>query len=203
MAARLNANPLCPKELWSMNEWDAETAEWYAKKYGDYATNLLGVKDLNLASDSTVVDIGCGTGCALRHASNQVTSGTLIGIDRVPRMVEIAREQTANHIAFDRIMFFEGSAEDLPVKDASVDFVFAFDSFDHWDDQAQGLKETRRILKSSGRLIVVKDGSLGNGSKAKKALKLALDKAGFEVVDENDIEEGDVKCTRWICSVKN
>lgn len=186
-----------------MASWDAETAEWYARKYGDYATNKIGVNALNLAVDSTVVDIGCGTGSALRYASNQVTKGTLIGIDPVPRMLEIAREQTASHAACERITFYEGSAEKVPVEDSSADFVFAFDSFDHWHDHAQGLKEVRRILKSTGQFVVVKDGGLPNGSAAKSVFTESIQKAGFKIKVEQNIEDGDVKCTRWLCVLEN
>ena len=186
-----------------MSKWDTKTAEWYAEKYGNYATNKLGVSALKLAEDSTVVDIGCGTGCALRHASEQVTNGSLIGIDPVPRMVEIAKEQTINHAASDRIAFYEGSAEELPVKEGIADFIFAFDSFDHWHDQDQGLKEVRRILKSNGKFIVVKDGGLPHGTEATKAFRRALNLAGFEITKEENLEEGDVKCTLWVCMAKN
>jgi len=75
-----------------MNEWDAETAEWYAANYGDYATNRLAVEALDLEPDSLVVDVGCGTGSALRHASSTITQGSLIGVDPVPRMIELAQE---------------------------------------------------------------------------------------------------------------
>lgn len=186
-----------------MGSWDNETAEWYAKNYGDYATNIIGVKELNLLTDSIIVDIGCGTGSALRYASNRVTHGSLIGIDPLSRMIEIAKEQTANHDAHDRIMFYEGSAENLPVKDNSSDFVFAFDSFDHWDDHAQGLKEVRRVLKPNGQFIVVKDGGLPDGSEAKKAFKDAMRQGGFTIEEEKDFKESDVKCTRWICRLEN
>ena len=186
-----------------MSKWDAKTAEWYAEKYGNYATNRLGVSALKLAEASTVVDIGCGTGCALRHASEQVTKGSLIGVDPVPRMVEIAQEQTINHAGADRILFYEGSAEALPVKDNVADFVFAFDSFDHWHDQNQGLKEVRRILKFSGKFVVVKDGGLPQGCEAKDAFIRALNLAGFESVKEENLEEDDVSCTLWICLAKN
>lgn len=186
-----------------MSKWDTETAEWYAEKYGEYATNKLGVGALTLEADSTVVDIGCGTGCALRHASEQVTSGTLVGIDPIPRMIEIAREQTALHSAVDRIIYYEGNAENLPIEDVSADVVLAFDSYDHWQDQPKGLKEVRRVLKSNGRFVVVKDGGLPNGADAKKEFMAGIEDAGFKVVKEKNIEEGDVAFTQWICVVES
>ena len=183
-----------------MSEWDTETSEWYAKEYGEYATNRFGVEALELAADSRIVDIGCGTGSALRHAAKQVTNGTLIGIDPVPRMVEIAQEQTVSHPAAERIKFIEGSAESLPIDDASADFVFAFDSFDHWQDQSQGLKEARRVLDSDGRLVVVKDGELPNGTEARQAFVEVLVSEGFRVIREQTIEGEDVSFTMWICA---
>ncbi|NJK31276.1 MAG: class I SAM-dependent methyltransferase [Deltaproteobacteria bacterium] len=83
-----------------MSEWTAETAEWYAKKYGEYPTNRLTVEHLELAPDAVVLDVGCGTAAALRHAATKVTTGSLIGVDPVPRMVEIAKERLASHPCF-------------------------------------------------------------------------------------------------------
>lgn len=183
-----------------MSKWDSETAEWYAKKYGEYATNRLGVEALNLPVDATIVDIGCGTGCALRHAAKQVTQGRLIGIDPVPRMVEIAREQTASHAASERIVFYEGAAESLPVKDNLADFVFAFDSFDHWQNPLQGLAEVRRILNANGRFVVVKDGGLPDGTQAQQTFAEMLTRAGFVVSEERAIDEDDVSFMMWICA---
>ena len=182
-----------------MSKWDTKTAEWYAEKYGEYATNRLGIEALKLEADCIVVDIGCGTGSALRHASKQVTNGYLIGIDPIPRMVEIAQEQTAKHSAVDRIVYYEGSAKNLPIEDFSADVVLAFDSYDHWQDQPKGLKEVCRVLKPNGRFVVVKDGGLPNGTDAKEEFLNGLINAGFKVIKEQNIEEGDVTFTQWEC----
>lgn len=184
-----------------MNDWDTETAEWYAEKYGEYPTNRLAVEALHLAADSTIVDVGCGTGSALRHAADQVTNGTLIGVDPVPRMLEIARDRTASHPASTRIAFHQGAAEDLPIEDAVADFVFAFDSFDHWKDKLRGLSEIRRVLHSSGHLVIVKDGGVPGGTKARQAFFDALARAGFTVIRERQIEMTDVSFTMWECSI--
>lgn len=182
-----------------MSEWTAETAEWYANQYGEYATNSLGVDELSLPADAVVVDIGCGTGSALRHASLQVTHGKLIGIDPVPRMVEIAKEKRATHPAAARIDFRVGGAEALPVDDNLADFVLAFDSFDHWLDKVQGLSEVRRVLKQDGQFIVVKDGGLPDGSNAQSEFVKALGQSGFEIRAEKHIAQDELSFKMWVC----
>ncbi len=182
-----------------MSHWDTETAEWYAKKYGEYATNQLGIEALILEADTTVVDICCGTGSALRHASQQVTRGALIGIDPVPRMVQIAVEQTASHPLVDRFSYCEGGAESLPVEGGIADIVLAFDSYDYWQDQPRGLHEVLRVLQPGGRFVVVKDGGLPNATGVKKAFLGGLADAGFRVVEENNIKKNDISFTQWVC----
>jgi ubiquinone/menaquinone biosynthesis C-methylase UbiE len=184
-----------------MTEWNTETAEWYALHYGEYATNRLAVEALELHHDSVIVDVGCGTGSALRHAASAVTDGTLIGVDPVARMIEIAREETENHPAAPRIEFRQGSAEDLPISDAAADLVFAFDSFDHWQDKLCGLGEIRRILRPKGRLVVVKDSDLPGAAEARRGLTDALKVSGFIVVEVKEINGEDVNFTMWICMV--
>tara|TARA_R110002073_G_C9460599_1_gene578708 strand:+ start:146 stop:694 length:549 start_codon:yes stop_codon:yes gene_type:complete len=176
-----------------MSKWDAETAQWYADNYGEYETNKLGIHALTLPSTATVIDIGCGTGCALRHAAKQVTHGSLIGIDPVPRMVEIAQERTeAAHI-----LYMVGSAENIPVETAIADIVLAFDSFDHWQDQKQGLEEVKRIVKPNGQLVVIKDGGVPDGDKSRQIFVDILEKSGFNLIKERAIKDDDISFTMW------
>jgi len=180
-----------------MTEWNSETAEWYAENYGEYPTNRLAVDELDLPADASVVDIGCGTGSALRHAATRVTEGSLIGIDPVPRMIEIAKERTFGHTDSARIEFRLGSAEKVPVEDDSADFVFAFDSIDHWQDVHQGFSEIRRVLGPGGTLVVVKDGAVPGAARARRQLVDTLKRAGFEVVEQRELSAEGVYFTLW------
>jgi len=184
-----------------MSEWNAETAEWYAAKYGEYATNRLAADATEVSSDAVVVDVGCGTGSALRRLAPRVPHGTLLGLDPVPRMLEIARDRAAEDPNGHRIEFREAPAENLPLEDDSADVIFAFDSIDHWLDKAAGLQEIRRVLRPEGRLVVVKDGGLPGGAKAKREFLVELDRAGLSVMQERDLAEDDVTCTMWVCGV--
>ena len=184
-----------------MSVWNAESAEWYARNYGEHATNRLAVQALDLAPCSVIVDVGCGTGSALRHAAARVTNGTFIGIDPVPRMLEIARDLAASDPSGARIEFLEGSAEALPVEADVADLVFAFDSFDHWQDKKRGLAEVRRTLQPGGCLVVVKDGAIPGGSRARKVFRDALALAGFTESSRQNIAADGVSFTLWICKV--
>jgi len=184
-----------------MYEWNDATAERYARKYGDCATNRLPVEAIQLPSDATVVDIGCGTGATLRRAADFVTKGVLIGIDPVSRMLEIAREQTAAHPAQDRIEFRRGSVENLPVNDDFADFVFAFDSFDFWGDKERGLDEVRRILRLEGRFVVVKDSDMPDAADSGLAFVEKLNRLGFTLLSEQFIEAEGVYFTMWVSAI--
>ena len=184
-----------------MSDWNAETAEWYAAKYGEYATNRLAADATEVSPDTVVVDVGCGTGSALRRIAPRVPDGTLIGLDPIPRMLEIARERASEDPNGHRIEFREAPAERLPLADDSADLVFAFDSIDHWQDKAAGLREIRRVLRPEGRLVVVKDGGLPGGAKAKRDFLAELERSGLTVMQETNLAEDNVTCTMWVCGV--
>ena len=101
--------------------------------------------------------------------------------------------------ASERIAFHEGSAEHLPLETAVADVV---DSFDHWTDKREGMREVRRVLRSGGRLVVVKDGGVPGGTQARQAFTGILSNAGFDIATEQVIEEAGVSFILWECSVR-
>lgn len=172
-----------------MPTWTAETADWYAATYGEYATNTLAVAALAplLSPGATVVDVGCGTGCALRAAAQHVTRGALIGVDLVPRMVEHAEARAAAHPAAARLAFHAAPAHALPLEADTADVVFAFDAYDHWAPaQAAALAEVRRVLRPGGVLAVVKDGGIPGADQ--DAFEHAMRTARFDCASRVPLE---------------
>lgn len=179
-----------------MSEWDATTAEWYAEKYGEYATNRLAIDALADLDPTNVLDIGCGTGAALRHASRRWPSARFVGVDPVSRMVEIARERLEKHPGESAIELRVGSAENLPAGDDAFDLILAFDSFDHWRDTRAGAREAARVLAPGGRLVVVRDqGVPGHSDDVVKRFRT---EAGLELVASQRIDADGVSFAMWV-----
>jgi ubiquinone/menaquinone biosynthesis C-methylase UbiE len=147
--------------------FDDETAEWYVKNYGDHPTNRMTVELADLPPDAVVVDVGCGSGEAVREAALRVTRGRVIGIDPAPAMLRFARELSADHEGQTRIEFREAPAEKLPLADGTATVVLAINSLHHWQDPDTGLAEVRRVLRPGGWLFLgeeeVDRGKFGHG----------------------------------------
>lgn len=171
-----------------MSEWNAATAEWYVQNFGEYPTNREGVRRIEFPAEAVVLDIGCGSGSALRTVGALVPGATLIGVDPVPRMLELAREQGGE--ALDLRL---GDAGALPVPDHRCDVVLAFDSMDHWSDVDAGLREVHRVLKPGALFVVVKDLSAPGGLDTATVLR----GAGFGDIVEETVDLPEVRFVLW------
>ena len=98
-----------------------------------------------------VLDVGCGTGYVLRQlAARLPEAGEFLGVDPAPKMIEAARSASRD----DRLTFTGGTAERLPADEGTYDLVVSTTSFDHWNDQAAGIRECARVLAPGGTLVL-------------------------------------------------
>jgi ubiquinone/menaquinone biosynthesis C-methylase UbiE len=180
--------------------FDDEMAEWYVMNHGDHPTNRMTVELAELAPDDVVVDVGCGSGEAVREAAQRLTRGRVIGVDPSPAMLRFARELTKEHERQPRIEFREAPAEKLPVPDNTATVVLVINSLHHWQDVDAGLAEVLRILKPGGRLFLgdeeVGNGRCGHGEgkMTEPAYVLSLlERAGFVDVTLRKHADGEVR----------
>ena len=134
--------------------WDDETAEEYVAKWGKDPTNPMTVEVAGLRPKDVVVDVGCGSGEAVRVAAAHAARGRAIGVDPSPAMIRIAKEQTRDHACADRIQFVEGPAEKLPLESGGASVVLAINSLHHWAQPDAGLDEVWRVLAPGGRFFI-------------------------------------------------
>ena len=92
-----------------------------------------------------ILDLGSGSGRLTPGLADEF-HGPVYGVEPADRMRETA-EQAAVHPA---VTYLKGSAEDIPLPEATVDGVLMFLSFHHFPDQLKALQEVRRVLRPGG-----------------------------------------------------
>jgi ubiquinone/menaquinone biosynthesis C-methylase UbiE len=108
---------------------------------------------MNPKPHSTFLDLGCGTGWAVRYVSSLAGGqGCFIGIDISEKMIEKAKEIAKG---VDNIIFYNANSEELPLENNYIDNIICTFSFHHYLHPEKALSEAFRVLKPKGRLYIL------------------------------------------------
>lgn len=104
-----------------------------------------------------VLDIGAGMGAATVRAAVAVGDGHVVAVDPLPVMRTILGMRRWWPGRTGRITVLEGSAEELPVADASIDAAWATNALHHFDDLEGAARELARVVRPGGRATFVEE----------------------------------------------
>jgi ubiquinone/menaquinone biosynthesis C-methylase UbiE len=96
-----------------------------------------------------VLDVACGTGLFLELLVQRLGDSELVGVDRVPAMLDIARQKLGQ-----RATFLECEAAQLPFDDADFALVVSSNALHYFPDVAGTLLEIRRVISPHGNLVI-------------------------------------------------
>ena len=118
------------------------------------------IKEMAPEPGSLGVDLGCGIGVdSLLLGAAVGDGGRVIGLDPSPRMLEEARAGAEGSGHTHPVEFREGSIDQLPFDDSSVDWIWCKDVF--WpmpgmvEDPVAALRELCRILRPGGKVALL------------------------------------------------
>lgn len=128
----------------------ARTADQFAARQDSRAAELAdAVHAFVLPSgDERALDVGTGAGALALSLAPIVRE--VVGVDRVPELLALARERAPANVTF-----VEGDAEHLPFDDGSFDLAGTLRTLHHVPRPELVLAELVRVTRPGGRLLVV------------------------------------------------
>ncbi|HZR24756.1 MAG TPA: class I SAM-dependent methyltransferase [Vicinamibacterales bacterium] len=182
--------------LWIMNRSHSAVTDW-------------GLRQLAIAADARVLDVGCGGGRTIAKLASEPRR-KVSGVDYSPESVAVSQQTNAAAIADGRVDVQQASVSKLPFADATFDVVTAVETHYYWPDVVADLREVRRVLKPGGSVALIAESyaagrfgfiqglamkPLGVIHLTAEGHRQALTDAGFSSVDV--FEE---RAKGWICA---
>jgi ubiquinone/menaquinone biosynthesis C-methylase UbiE len=158
----------------------AEEEESERFSYQLYHFMATGFKKLTNLNNLNVVEVGSGRGGGLAYIVRNLKPGSALGVDYSKQQVEFCKKT----YKYDNINFVEGDAENLPIKDTSVDLVLNVESCHCYGNFSRFIEEVARVLKSGGIFMITDFMLAEEVERFEEVLKGKL-----EVVEKKDITE--------------
>lgn len=127
-------------------EWE----EWRKVYYNESIKNRIFELDL-LNKKMTVLDLGAGDGYISRFVAKFVKK--VIAVDISGEMLKVLQRK-ATEEGITNIRILESDGQDVPLKDSSVDAIFANMYLHHIEEPEAAVSEMGRLLKEGGTVFV-------------------------------------------------
>lgn len=164
--------------------------DYHFEQYNEDIRHVLKHEEIRRAismcgSPDMCLDLGCGVG----HVMKIFPSGSKkIGIDYSVKSLDIAKRYLGD--GFD---FIQGTAEQIPMPDESIDLITCFEVLEHLKDDEKALVEMSRVVKKGGYLILSVPNSyyfheyfdlIGHiRHYDRESIERVLNKAGFKTIE--------------------
>jgi SAM-dependent methyltransferase len=114
-----------------------------------------GLSQVSIKPDDTILDVGCGGGKTISRMAKAAERGRVFGVDYSATSVSVARRVNAAAIDAGRVDVQLGSVSALPFPDETFDLVTAVETHYYWPNIQNDLRELQRVLKPSGRVVLI------------------------------------------------
>ena len=106
------------------------------------------LQEFEIDRKTRVLDVGCGTG-NYTDLLQKVTQGEVYGVEPSEGMLDKAKAKQS------KVVFKQGTAEELPFEDEFFDFVYMTDVIHHVPEIGAMFAEINRVLKEKGKVCIV------------------------------------------------
>jgi predicted methyltransferase len=120
-----------------------------------YAQRAEIVKRVELKPGMVVADVGAGTGLFTRLFAPAVgDKGKVYAVDIAPKFLDHIKK-TCEEAGIKNVETVRCSADDVNLKDNSVDLVFVCDTYHHFEFPQKTMASIHRALKPGGQVVLI------------------------------------------------
>ena len=116
-------------------------------------SNRIAIRALDCSPGDTILDLGCGSGPAVKVLAARAGQGLILGIDQSETMIAQALRHNRHAIRQRRVHLLRGRIDALPCRDNTIDGILAVHVVYFAGEAA--VREARRILRPGGRIAIV------------------------------------------------
>lgn len=186
--------------LWRMNSSHSKVTDW-------------GLTHISIEKHFTILDVGCGGGRTISKLAAAATQGKVYGVDYSEESVAASKRTNTRWIEIGRVEVRHGSVSQLPFPDGMFDLVTAVETHFWWPNLPGDMRETFRVLKAGGKLIVIAEVYKGADTTVSKLAEKFAPQTGMKLlsVDEHrnlfagagysDVQIMEERTKGWISSV--
>jgi cyclopropane fatty-acyl-phospholipid synthase-like methyltransferase len=131
-----------------------------------------------------LLEIGCGHGVAVSLVCERLTTGTILAIDRSPKMIEMAKRRNREHVHAGRARFETVALQDADLGKSRFDKIFAFNVAPFWLAPPAAFGIVRKHLAKDGAFYLFWDArhtASGRAADLAKKLSERVRLGGFSV----------------------
>jgi SAM-dependent methyltransferase len=114
-----------------------------------------GLSHVAIEKHWTILDVGCGGGRTIGKLATRASTGEVCGIDCSEVSVAVSRTTNKRLVELGRVEIAQGCVSALPFPDDRFDLVTAVNTHYYWPDLVSDLRETLRVLRPGGKLLLV------------------------------------------------
>src|SRR5580700_8248420 len=172
-----------------------------------------GLSQVSIGKQDIILDVGCGGGRTVSKLAAIANQGKVYGIDHSTESVAMAMRTNKRWIDIARVEIREASVSRLPFSDGAFDIITAVETHFWWSALSTDLREVLRVLKPSGRLIIIAEVYKGAATFTSKAVERYSEKTGMALLSVEEHRElftdggySDVQVVTepskgWICCI--
>lgn len=116
-------------------------------------SNRIAIRALDCSPDNTILDLGCGSGPAVKVLAGTAGQGLILGLDHSETMLAQASRRNRHAVRQRRVHLVRGRIDALPWRDNTIDKILAVHVV-YFAGEA-GVREARRVLRPGGRIVIV------------------------------------------------